>query len=1167
MSASRSATIRVGFDGDQARAGLERLGNDGNRALDRLRGAAAATEQSANLAGQGLAGLGQAMGPAIAQARDFEGRLNLVKVGLAALGPMGAAAGSAIGVVATAWAASRVQADNFRESMERQSAALRVVEEDGRRYRDGLAAEARQVRELTQYYGTLSEARQSQEMRQLRRDQTDLVSTQERLQRDALGSTAGLSTQFRQQLADVDRQAANDYGRGSEAYGLIVSNPDLQRIREFVAVVEGFRETGDVSREALARLYQQMIGLAEGSDVVSRRIRAQAEAVEGLTGRARDAEAAQAQLAARAAALGVNIDGAATAAERLNRQMASLSSYDARVTAGLDQEITNMRMQLAAAHVGAGRLREIQEEIGRDARLERMVADRAAELTRLGVSGEAATASLATFREETGRNLDRLGAMGNRLRELQDGFSRAGRGAAEASREFEALRRHTSGLLVANESEQRVVGEIAQQIRGTILDPEVRRRAAEVAAREAERQQDAADRFSERWGDRIASETTRGLFEGAKNGETALQRVGNAFRNILMSSVSAALSRQVFQPIVSNVASSFSTVLGGNVSGAAGVAGPSAAGANQAMTLAGNLGSAQTVMRGLGGFNPGSYMSGDALFNTGFTRVDGLLNTPLFEGANAGLQGPTASGAALGSSGYSIGSLGAGALGIAGGLYGAYSGYEKGGIGGGLQMAGGGLTAGLSAAAMASMTVPVYGWIAAAILSIAGAMLPGEKASGRGQSTFVNVDSNSTGYAGLGGDRYSQDNRNSATSAAEQIAALARQVGEKLGGAQFGSHVAVGVTSGRGNGAGDLYLDVAGRKAQFSNDEAGSKQLAETAARFVVQQFREEGRASGDYASILNASGDSVEKLSENLDWYERIYKTFDDSVPKVTAYAQSIAALGEQFQPAIDKAAELGLNIDKMTAAREREISKLQEARDAQVRNIDLGLSARLARVRGDGLGADLIGFDAGAAVEIRELREGLEQMGLAAVDVGYRITTAEQLLAEERLAIQRGYAEQAAQQAQQQAEQAAQVARQTAEAQINAARGVLDWLNGEALGASSGLSPTARLREAERQYNAALASGDSGALTNSASALLDATGGVYSTASSTYQERRGFIRQQVGNAGLRDAQAGGDGAIVAALQQMVALQAQQNAALVATVNSMTEELRRANDLKAIAA
>lgn len=1031
-----AALTRAGYANlaTQVQATAQAQSNLGVTASQRL---AAANDNVVASSGNMRAALGQAG----FQVQDFATQVSMGQNALMAFGvqfsqlagffgPAGAIAGAGvmIGVIAAQLLLGKSAADAFTESMTRQSDALKMVEEDARRYREGLADEARQVRELTDYYGSLSQARQSQEMRQFRRDQVDLEATQDRLRTDALGSTSGLSRAFQSQLSEAQLMAERDYGRGSAEFGLIMSSPDLQRMREFVAVVEGFRETGDVSREALARLYQQMLGLADGSDVVSRRIRAQAEVIDGLTGKAREAEQAQAALSARAQALGFNVDSAATAADRLNRQLAAMSRYDQGISTNLGAEISRLQREFAAASVGAERLQQVRAQLSREDRLERMVSDRRKELEERGITGGAATASLEEFRSQIEPTLNRIGQLQDGIRGLEAGFRNTGSAIREASQEFQDLRRHTSGLLVGNTVDVRNIEEITRQIRGTQLDPAVRERARAEAQREVERSFQTIERQNQQTTDsivRYGADRFADMFsENSRGWAGMLDTFRSTFRSLMARLAAEAVIRPIVAPIVQSLGlggvgsgGGLGSILGGGsvMGGASGVADPGGmqGGLNQAGQLLG--------LRSAGGFgNLGNAFTNQGMANTGLGFVDSALNYSLINAPNtsgfatgtamAGEAGAFAGGGgAAAPGGLSVAGALGGAASIAGGAYGVYSGLQRGGIGGYTSAAGGALSAGLGVAMLAGATIPVAGWVLAGLLAIAGAALPGQQQSGRGQLSRINLDTANQSFEGLGGDRFSQGNRDAATNTVNSIADMARRIGDQLGGARIGGDVAVGVTSGRGSGPGQLYLQVGANTQAFANDEAGSKQLAETAARLILDEFRRQGTAQGDYAGILAASP-TVEVLSQNLEWYEKTYKVLTQATQPVSAFQQSIDQLTAQFEPAIQKARELSLSVDDMTAARERELQKLRDERGIAARNFGNNLDIRMARAVGDNYNADLLAFDVQAEQQLKTARAELEALGLTAEEVAAGIARTERTLGAERLAIVRSYAESAA-------------------------------------------------------------------------------------------------------------------------------------------------------------
>nr|WP_314076328.1 tape measure protein [uncultured Roseococcus sp.] len=620
-------------------------------------------------------------------------------------------------------------------------------------------------------------------------------------------------------------------------------------------------------------------------------------------------------------------------------------------------------------------------------------------------------------------------------RQLEDGLKRltgtqgrnneAQREANDLAREYNTLRRDTSGVLTTNEADTLAAREITRQIRGTQADPAVRRR-------EAAKEQEDARRDAERTANSIetafAGAFTRAFESGADAGRSFMESIERGVKSLAATIASQLVFRMAVIPVVNSVGSSLgfggnllsmpTTAIGGvNLGGlfGGGSAVSSAAGSTTAaVNQAGQFGSVTGLGRltGLSGI-----MSYGGLSNTGWAGVDSFLNTtwnPAASASNvgAGVGGDVASASYGTASGATYGNLIGGGLGAAAGLYGIYSGIQRGGIGGFTTAAGGALGAAAGLSTMTGIGASLLGGpaapIIAAVLAIAGSLLPGQKPSGRGQEFRYDLGSGDVERNGLGGNRYSAENASQAELATRGIVDLANRLGQRLGGVRNDGQVAVGVTSSRGNGPGTLYLEVNNQRAQFANDEDGAKQLADRAAELLIGQLRD--RAQGDYRSILNASGNSVERLDENLTWYETTYKSLTGAADATSAFGQQLKALTDQWQPAIDKAHELGLATARLNERRDEEIAKLYAQRDLQVRGFDLGLDLRAAQAAGSanamaGAGTAqqvaLLQFDLQATQQIAQARETLEGLGLTSDEVTRRIARNEQVLGQERLAI----------------------------------------------------------------------------------------------------------------------------------------------------------------------
>ncbi|MBS7792165.1 tape measure protein [Roseococcus sp. SDR] len=476
-------------------------------------------------------------------------------------------------------------------------------------------------------------------------------------------------------------------------------------------------------------------------------------------------------------------------------------------------------------------------------------------------------------------------------------------------------------------------------------DPAVR--AATEAARRIEQDNTrTTDRITGFFGDAFAR-----AFEGTGKGFAGLME---SFKRGAISTFATIAAQAIIRPIVAPIVSSLGLGglsgsagglnLGGLFGGSAQAAAPAPGAAAGGGLGAGEVSSFSTLRTAYNGLTApgglGSFFPGGLGVNTGFSGVDGILNASLIApsgladatsaalGGMGGAFGPATPGAVM-AAGASPGLTVASALGplaaIGGGAFGIYSGIQKGGLGGALGAAGGAVSTvtGLGMLGAAAGLLPALGALGpiglgvGAVLAIAGALAPGAKPSGQGQLARINLNSGAETFEGLGGRRFSQANRDNSSGAAQGIANLAREIGDRLGGARIGGDIAVGTTNAR------LYLDVNGQKAQFANNADGAKQLSEAAARMVLAEFRGQGVLSGPYAGIAAASGDSLEALSKNLEFFEGAYKALSGAAEKTTEFAESLRGLVQPYDAAIAKAAELGLETAKLSEKRGAELER----------------------------------------------------------------------------------------------------------------------------------------------------------------------------------------------------------------------------------------------------
>lgn len=366
----------------------------------------------------------------------------------------------------------------------------------------------------------------------------------------------------------------------------------------------------------------------------------------------------------------------------------------------------------------------------------------------------------------------------------------------------------------------------------------------------------------------------------------------------------------------------------------------------------------------LSAVNPTNYINGTTSFATGWGAADSFLNTPLISGAaDAGVNATgavtnsagygsmaqnsidaagSASAAGVGSNGLTVGGAALGVAGIAGGAYGIYAGIQKGGVGGGFTAAGGAATAGLSAAAMAGVAIPVYGWIAAAVLTIIGALLPGQKPSDRTGTSTYNTMTGQFSEGGLSGDRLSQANRDQAQTIARSLSDVASKVGQVTGlGGPVQSIYRVGVGARDG-----LTVDMGTPNVHLGGqlDEDGIRAVTKA---FTQQMLIAAAQQTKDplLAKVINVGGvEDPEKTLQHVDWYKSTYQ----QMVAPNDLARSIKEMEDKFQAAIDQAKGFDLPTDALDKARERERGRINQIALADTFAYDTQNMQRMAADRG---------------------------------------------------------------------------------------------------------------------------------------------------------------------------------------------------------------------------
>lgn len=569
-----------------------------------------------------------------------------------------------------------------------------------------------------------------------------------------------------------------------------------------------------------------------------------------------------------------------------------------------------------------------------------------------------------------------------------------------------------------------------------------------------------------------ATKASSDFFFDAMTGK--ISSIGSSLKTTLLRAVADGISKEVIRPIIAPIiqagVGALGSVFGGSGGGAMGalssLGGTAVSGlnaiwrgvglgdqtipeSNAASTSDAMTSASRTLsLASAGRFgNLGNAFTNQGLSNTGYSFVDNTLNTQLISG-NPAAYDPTALTGSVNivgdaSGGYQLvpvgggstgglslaGGLGAGAS-ILGGAYSIYGGIQKGGIGGGVGVAGGvagvaggaavlgGAALGATAAAGSTMAGVAAGLSAAgpigmaiaAVLAIVAALLPGEKASGKGQETRISLDDGSITKNGLTGKRFSAGNSEQATSAAQGIADLSAQIGQAFNGVKLGGEVAVGATASRGDGLGQLYLDVNGKKGQFQNDETGAKDLADRATQYLLESYRDklgqivdsipiddmsraaERKTNSDYRGIATGSGNDLQALFNNLDWYKNIYLKFGTDPVLNSAYADSLNQLNATFDAAAEKAQSLYLSMEPINQQRDKEILLLKQQRDLQLNGIYSALDIRTSKASGVPLydtysKLSMTNRDQTWAQEVDQLQKQLADLGETASETASRI------------------------------------------------------------------------------------------------------------------------------------------------------------------------------------
>jgi hypothetical protein len=490
-------------------------------------------------------------------------------------------------------------------------------------------------------------------------------------------------------------------------------------------------------------------------------------------------------------------------------------------------------------------------------------------------------------------------------------------------------------------------------------------------------------------------------------GEQRAISFGNVWKAVKASAIGSLIELGAINPALNYAFGGTRGTLGGIGSAISGGSGTTATGSGAGATgISGYADTGSGLLKLLRGGSGGA-------INTGFSWLDNSLNATAYT---------------VGGTPISVAGAGVGALGVAGGLYGLYSGFQTGGAKGWAQgiggaagtiagistlagigagstaavgTAAGGLAAlsavptvgatvagtaaagaagtGAAAAGVAGAGSAILGAVAAVapyiavIAAVAALFLPGQKPSDMTGVYLGNLATGENSVGGLGGDRYSQENRDQATAIGQQVAALGDSLKAALGVdlVPFNYSVSLGARDG-------LVAGYNNTTKHYNADDAGSQQMIKDITAAMIESMR--GIASSEVQSIISHSGGDTETILGNLDWYNGTYKTLvAESENPVTAWQQSITALMTPIDAAITKARELGLSEEKLNEVRTRGLQALADQRTATLDALAATDRQRQATANGvPALTHQIQAWGEAAQAEVAALNEQLTQLGL---------------------------------------------------------------------------------------------------------------------------------------------------------------------------------------------
>ncbi len=884
-------------------------------------------------------------------------------------GPTGIIVGAALAVggIAAQILLGRDATKAWTDALKEQEASLRRVSDEAERWREGMDREATQVRQLTTYYNSLSEARRSVEIREVLRQQTTLNEREAVLRRDLEGGAGALATGVRDQMTQARDYARAAYPSGSAeqraALDAIDNSDAGRRLNEIVDAYDRFRGSGTLTVEAVAQLSAALRVLGQENDNVGAMARRAADAMERQLPAVRELEGAQRDLTARSQALGVATTGLATGVDAARTSFERLRDVVlANPFRGLDAQIASASERMAALSRGGLALYEgVQSVQNQGERANTLYQSweraRRAELSGPGgLDAEAVNARIiaegpdALLRAQTASQQSATETF--RVGQARDAARRGGGGSRLPDADLQA-----GWLAVQDQNRDR---EAAERAEAREWDQEQERRE-----REAERAQERAIQANRRVTDSIVGYTADAFADmfdkNGKGWEGMVDTFETTFKRMIARIAAEAIIRPIVAPIVQSLGlGALGTGNGGfaGFGGLFGGGGDVAAGGGMASAGGGTGGLGQ--LQSVGSLFSTSTWGGGGGWFSGFGGLLGGSTAPAISSLPAA---PTAGSIAgvVPSSGMTIGgaSLGAWGAGIGigymgGSMLGSYIAQTPAQRTNSQIGAGGGALAG---AAIGTAIFPGVGKVIGGALGGivgggAGGMIgPSSKFSGGDVGIGVGADG-LLRITGTGGKNWNAGAaRDSVQQQLDQINAVLRASGTTISGAG-------GFDWDRGSGG--LTLGFAGSGG--SSNVFGPSE--------IFRRVRGNLTSSNDNmrTALQSSTVQSFGDVANVAQWLASTYEPLSKATEQASSWNDALKRINDTFLPAIETASRFGLAIEQLMARQKEATDEFRRAHNLVTTGISTSLEARGLRATGDVekiAQADRLLFDSAAAQE----------------------------------------------------------------------------------------------------------------------------------------------------------------------------------------------------------